>query len=93
MQFTRPLKILACFLALVAGPVASASSTPSFPPAFEDPEDVALPDPDLWQRIRIGFALEALDTPLVHQHEAWYASRPEYIKRFVDRGSLYLHYI
>jgi len=24
---------------------------------------------------------------------AWYSSRPEYIKRFVDRGSLYLHHI
>jgi len=66
---------------------------PSLPSAFEDLDDVPLPDPDLWQRIRKGFALEALDTPLVAEHEAWYSSRPEYIKRFVDRGSLYLHYI
>jgi peptidoglycan lytic transglycosylase D len=29
----------------------------------------------------------------VHEHEAWYSSRPEYIKRFVGRGSLYLHHI
>jgi membrane-bound lytic murein transglycosylase D len=63
------------------------------PPAFDDETDVPLPDPDLWQRIRKGFMLEPLDSPLVPGHEAWYSSRPEYIKRFIDRGSLYLHYI
>ena len=70
-----------------------ASAAASFPPAFEDIDDVPMPDPDLWQRIRKGFALEPLDTPLVTENETWYTSRPEYIKRFVDRGSLYLHYI
>ena len=85
---------------LLAAGIASAASAPpaspvppSLPSAFDDVDDVPLPDPDLWQRIRMGFALEALDSPLVAEHEAWYASRPEYIKRFVDRGSLYLHYI
>jgi membrane-bound lytic murein transglycosylase D len=83
--------------ALVAGgalaQVAPAPAAPALPSAFEDFEDVPLPDPDLWHRIRVGFALEALDSPLVAEHEQWYASRPEYIKRFVDRGSRYLHYI
>lgn len=85
---------------LLAAGIASAASAspvsplpPSLPSAFDDVDDVPLPDPDLWQRIRMGFALDALDSPLVAEHEAWYASRPEYIKRFVDRGSLYLHYI
>lgn len=89
--------MLAAFLAaLPAWPAASASATPSareLPPAFDDVEEVPLPDPDLWQRIRVGFALEPLDSPLVAEQEGWYASRPDYIKRFVDRGSLYLHYI
>ena len=52
-----------------------------------------MPDPDLWQRVRKGFLLDPLDTPLVNEHEAWYSSRPDYIKRFVDRGSRYLHHI
>src|SRR5947209_12347192 len=69
------------------------TTTPSLPDPFDDPDDVPMPDPDLWQRIRVGFALEPLDSALVHEHEDWYASRPEYIKRFVDRGSRYLHYI
>ena len=79
--------------AFASAPDATPPAPPSLPSAFEDLDDVPLPDPDLWQRIRKGFALEALETPLVAEHEAWYSSRPEYIKRFVDRGSLYLHYI
>src|ERR1700694_2254806 len=99
MHFTRNFKTLALLLALCApGAFASAPDPsplpgPALPPAFEDLDDVPLPDKDLWERIRMGFALEALDSPLVAEHEAWYAGRPEYIKRFVDRGSLYLHYI
>lgn len=79
--------------ALAVTPLPVTPPAPAFPPAFEDLDDVPLPDPDLWQRIRVGFMLEPLDSPLVAEHEAWYTSRPEYIKRFVDRGSLYLHYI
>lgn len=96
------LNTVALALALAATPLAFgaaeaplqlAALTPHLPPAFEDPDDVPLPDPDLWHRIRVGFQLEPLDSPLVMDHEDWYSSRPEYIKRFVDRGSLYLHYI
>ena len=76
-----------------AAPEPSAQEASALPPAFEDPDDVPLPDPDLWQRIRLGFALEPMDSPLVRDQEDWYTSRPDYIKRFVGRGSLYLHYI
>ena len=50
-------------------------------------------DADLWQRVRRGFALGEMDTPLVQEHEQWYATRPEYIQRFVDRGSKYLYHV
>jgi len=84
-------------LALAGGalPCASAAHAPpaALPPAYDALDDVPLPDPDLWQRIRMGFTLEPMDSPLVQEHEEWYASRPEYIKRFVGRGSLYLHHI
>src|SRR3954468_2924431 len=85
--------LLASALAVAAPPAPAAIAGPPLPSAFADLDDVPLPDKDLWQRIRMGFALEPLDSPLVAQHEDWYTSRPEYIKRFVDRGSLYLHYI
>jgi membrane-bound lytic murein transglycosylase D len=96
--FKRFLKIFALAAAFAAGgafgaPDGAPQGSPVLPPAFEDPDDVPLPDPDLWERIRVGFSLDPLDSNLVHEHEAWYSSRPEYIKRFVGRGSLYLHHI
>ena len=50
-------------------------------------------DADLWQRVRRGFVMGELDTPLVQDHEQWYSNRPEYIQRFVDRGSKYLYHV
>jgi membrane-bound lytic murein transglycosylase D len=48
---------------------------------------------DLWARIRAGFALPALDSELVQDHERWYAARPDYVRRMTDRGSRYLFHI
>ena len=48
---------------------------------------------DLWGRIRAGFAMPELDTPLVAQKEKFYLDRPEYLQRMFDRGARYLHYI
>jgi membrane-bound lytic murein transglycosylase D len=74
-------------------PTAAAPIAPALPDPFDLPGDLPMPDPDLWQRIRVGFLMEALDSPQVHEQELWYSSRPDYINRFVDRGSRYLHYI
>ncbi len=48
---------------------------------------------DLWVRIRGGFAMRDLDTPLVAKHEQWYANRPDYVARMTDRARRYLYYI
>ena len=48
---------------------------------------------DLWQRLRGGFTMPAIDSPLVAKHEQWYASKPEYVARMMDRASRYLYYI
>jgi membrane-bound lytic murein transglycosylase D len=97
MSLMRLVSAVGLALALAGGalPCASAAHAPpaALPPAYDALDDVPLPDPDLWQRIRMGFTLEPMDSPLVQEHEEWYASRPEYIKRFVGRGSLYLHHI
>ena len=50
-------------------------------------------DADLWQRIRRGFAMEPLASPLVQDQEQWYATRQDYIRRFVERGSKYMYHI
>ncbi|MFI4923080.1 MAG: transglycosylase SLT domain-containing protein, partial [Burkholderiales bacterium] len=70
--------------------------------AATDPEpatDIAIaPDPissetDLWKRIRSGFALQDLHSPLVARHESWYMRHPGYMERMTERSKLYLYYI
>ncbi|MFI4927576.1 MAG: transglycosylase SLT domain-containing protein [Burkholderiales bacterium] len=51
------------------------------------------PPPDLWIRIRRGFAMPPLDNELVHQQEQWYAARPDYLQRMTDRSRKYLFHI
>ena len=48
---------------------------------------------DLWQRIRDGFAMQNLDTPLVGEKIAWYAARPDYLARTFERSRRYLYHI
>lgn len=48
---------------------------------------------DLWVRIRSGFAMRDLESPLIAKHEQWYASRPDYVARMTERGRRYLYYI
>ena len=48
---------------------------------------------DLWTRIRQGFVLKDLDTPLVKTAEDWYAARPDYVARMVERSRRYLYHI
>lgn len=67
-------------------------------PVFDDPELILTVDPnlsqnDLWQRIRNGYALRQLNSPLVANHEQWYAKRPDYMQRMTERGQRYLHFI
>ncbi|TNE70516.1 MAG: LysM peptidoglycan-binding domain-containing protein, partial [Gammaproteobacteria bacterium] len=50
--------------------------------------------PDLWHRLRNGFALDhSVDNKRVRDQLNWYAKHPKYINRVVDRGSRYLHHI
>ncbi|MBK6402339.1 MAG: transglycosylase SLT domain-containing protein [Rhodocyclaceae bacterium] len=51
-------------------------------------------DPDnLWQRIRNGFGMPDLDSPLVADRQAWYLNRPDLLQRTLARGRKYLHHI
>ncbi len=49
--------------------------------------------PDLWDRIRRGFTMPALEGDLVRHHEQWYASRPDYLQRMTERSRKYLFHI
>jgi membrane-bound lytic murein transglycosylase D len=49
--------------------------------------------PDVWARIRAGFAMPPLDSPLVARHEQWFVNNPEYMQAMMERSRLYLHHI
>ncbi len=53
----------------------------------------ALPEGNLWDRIRAGFAMPELDSPLVAAKERFYLQQPEYLQRMFLRGSRYLFHI
>ncbi|MFL1453685.1 LysM peptidoglycan-binding domain-containing protein [Marinobacter sp. GN3S48] len=49
---------------------------------------------DLWHRLRAGFELDHdVTDPRVKNQLDWYRKHPSYIRRVVERGSRYLHYI
>jgi membrane-bound lytic murein transglycosylase D len=54
---------------------------------------VLTPAPDVWERIRRGFAMPDLDNDLVRNREQWYASRPDYMLRMTERSRPYLFHV
>ena len=73
------------------GSAATAAAILSTPPA-----PVIAPAPehrDLWARMRAGFAMPELDTPLVAEKERFYTAKPEALQRMFARGGLYLYFI
>lgn len=48
---------------------------------------------DVWQRAREGFQLAEVNPELVRRHEQYFASRPEYLRRTLDRSRKYLFFI
>lgn len=55
--------------------------------------DLTIPAPDAWERIRRGFAIPNLNTPLVDKWTAYYARHPESMNRMASRAGKYLYYI
>ncbi len=48
---------------------------------------------NLWDRVRLGYGLPALESDLVAEHERYYASRPDYVQRMTERGNRYLYHV
>ena len=51
------------------------------------------PSDNLWLRIRDGFQMEPMNTPLEIEQVRWLAARPDYVNRSMTRSSRYLFYI
>jgi membrane-bound lytic murein transglycosylase D len=87
--------------ALPAAPAPEVDDTTAVAGAPTDPLDpnkaIPLNDPsahtDLWMRVRAGFAMPALSSDIVRQHESWYAGRPDYVQRMTERGGRYLFHV
>jgi peptidoglycan lytic transglycosylase D len=65
------------------------------PPAVEPKVEITIkPVTDLWQRIRVGYAIPQ---PSLHkktkQQLDWFVKHPDYMARVVERARPYLHYI
>jgi membrane-bound lytic murein transglycosylase D len=85
---------------------APQPASPAVPPRVADPSrevrdevppiptiDLTTPPDDLWQRMRNGFSMPDLDSPLVADRQAWYLNRPDLLKRIFERSRRYLHHI
>jgi len=57
------------------------------------PLDLTEEPDDLWDRIRNGFAMPNLSSPLVLERQIWYAARPTQIRHMVERSKRYLYHI
>jgi membrane-bound lytic murein transglycosylase D len=55
--------------------------------------DLTTPPDDLWQRVRNGFAMPDLASPLVADRQAWYLNRPEMLRQILERSRRYLYHI
>ena len=71
---------------------------PQWLPSARDIRIELIPEPELkanelWPRIRNGFAMRELKTPLIARHEKWYVNHPDYFARMIDRSRRYLYYI
>ncbi|MBV2235468.1 MAG: transglycosylase SLT domain-containing protein [Sterolibacterium sp.] len=55
--------------------------------------DLTAHQADLWQRVRNGFSMADLDSPLVAERQAWYLNRPEMLKELLRRSRPYLYFI
>lgn len=67
---------------------------PAAPPPV--PERQALPRKpvlDVWERVREGYALPDLDSPLVSHWQAWYLNRPQLLKTLFERSRRYVYHV
>jgi len=51
------------------------------------------PSDNLWIRIREGFQMEPMNTPIEIEQVRWLSARPDYVNRSMTRSSRYLFYI
>ena len=103
----RLIYVALTFLALLSG-CASTGDWSSDTPTKANPKatkaarinlqnqsvsKVYAPSDNLWLRIRDGFQMEPMNSPLEIEQVRWLSARPDYVHRSMARSSRYLYYI
>jgi len=78
---------------IVAEPIAKVIAQPFRADVAAELEPLPEPAEDLWDRVIKGYAVPDLEGPLVDKWERYYAERPDYVARMVDRSRRYLYHI
>ncbi|MEO6352402.1 MAG: transglycosylase SLT domain-containing protein [Oxalobacteraceae bacterium] len=78
--------------------VPDTGVNPAFADDANNPDNataqvVEMEEVDVWARIRAGFNIQDLDSPLVESQAARYSANPEYFLRTTNRASRYLFHV
>ncbi len=89
--------------------ILAPAADPQLPSRLEEyephPEPIAVaPEPvpqalppkpvlDVWERVREGYALPELESPLVSRWQAWYLNRPQLLKAMFERSRRYVYHV
>ncbi len=76
-----------------ATPESAAAAAEPAPTPTENAPQVAPQYADLFDRIRAGYALPAIDHPAIDQQLRYFASKPDYLDRTFERAERYLYYV
>jgi len=69
-----------------------APGTESYSSGYQFEDSLTLQE-SLWDRVRDGFNMPDIDSTYTNKHEQWYASRPDYVSRMLERSKKYLYHI
>lgn len=72
---------------------AAAAAAASAAGDSTDSAQADQPPRSVWDRINRGYGLAPMDNDLVRDWENWYANRPDYVARMIDRSSRFLFHI
>lgn len=72
---------------------ATGSRLPHRAPPTVPTVDLLTPAADIWERIRVGFAVPELRSPEVDTWMEFYSTRPDMINRMSERAGKYLYYV
>lgn len=81
--------------------ILSNNNTPRQIASIEESESIvilpssenSINNQDLWQRIRNGFAMPAMEDEYVTRNQNRYAANPAYLERLFQRSSKYLYFV